>query len=176
MANSESSDIKSLVSSYNKNMKTLLDKHAPLITRSFVEWPFCPWMTDEIKEARKARSKCEATWRKTKLTIHREMYQDARLHLKLQINNAKTNYYTQLVDRCQKDQRSLFHLIHKLTSNATSSTLPQHESSEILAKNFSDFFINKIEKIQEGLAVTAQKVNSSLDCNLVLHWYICLLQ
>ena len=73
MASSESSDIKSLVCSYNRNLKTLLDKHAPLITRSFVERPFCPWMTDEIKEAWKAKRKREVTWRKAKLPIHREM-------------------------------------------------------------------------------------------------------
>ena len=59
--------LEDLAKCYNGTLKVVLDKHAPLITRSIKERPRVPWFNEEIKMAKRERRKAEKRWRRTKL-------------------------------------------------------------------------------------------------------------
>ena len=44
-------DLEELVLSYNKTLRAVLDKHAPVETRTIVVCPQVPWCTNEIRES-----------------------------------------------------------------------------------------------------------------------------
>ena len=44
-----------------------LDKHAPLMTRTIVQKPRVPWFSQEIREAKRQRTKAVKRWRKSRL-------------------------------------------------------------------------------------------------------------
>ena len=55
-----------LVLLYRDTLSALLDKHAPLKTRSFVVRPELPWFNGSIKEAKKAKKRAKKKWRCSK--------------------------------------------------------------------------------------------------------------
>ena len=56
----------SLVSCYNNTISTLLERHAPMKTRTVVVRPMVPWYNEEIRLAKKERRKTERKCRRTK--------------------------------------------------------------------------------------------------------------
>ena len=52
-------DLEELLLSYNKTLIAVLEKHAPVKTRTIVTRPQVPWYTDEIRQAKRERRKAE---------------------------------------------------------------------------------------------------------------------
>ena len=70
-------DLEELLLSYNKTLIAVLDKHAPVKTRTIVMRPHVPWYTDEIRQAKRERRKLKEdgdcrnlipTWLSSKLS------------------------------------------------------------------------------------------------------------
>ena len=55
-----------LVDCYNTTLAELLDRHAPLKTKTVTVRPQVPWYSEEIREAKRARRRAERKWRKTR--------------------------------------------------------------------------------------------------------------
>ncbi len=49
LCHNPSQDLDALVSQFNGTLSRLVEKHAPLKTRSMVERPIQPWFNDDIK-------------------------------------------------------------------------------------------------------------------------------
>ena len=62
-------ELEAYVNSYNSTLSALLDKHAPLRTRTRVSWPVVPWYSSEINDAKRSRQKAERKWRRTRLPV-----------------------------------------------------------------------------------------------------------
>ena len=58
---------------YNTCLRQLLDRHAPLVTRTVTDRTSAPWMTLEIKQAKVQRRVAERKWRESGLAVHREI-------------------------------------------------------------------------------------------------------
>ena len=142
------SDVDAKVDQYNNVLKQVLDKHAPEKTKRFAERDNRPWMCDRISNAKKRRRRLERRWRRTKLTVHRQAYEEERDHVKNLIETEKSQYYNSKVEECEGDQKKLFNVVDKLLHKSKSTALPQHDNLETLANKFSDFFQDKIETIR----------------------------
>ena len=57
---------------------SILDKHAPLKSRSITIRRSNPWYSPEIEEAKKLRKRLERKWRKTRLEVDRELFKAQR--------------------------------------------------------------------------------------------------
>ncbi|KAK2163487.1 hypothetical protein LSH36_79g11101 [Paralvinella palmiformis] len=68
-------ELDSIVCQCNLPLKTLLDKHAPLKSKTFPVRQMIPWFSDEIQDPKQQRRQLERFWRRTRLTVHRQMYQ-----------------------------------------------------------------------------------------------------
>ena len=60
-------ELNDLVSCYDETLSSALDRHAPLITKTIIKRPTVPWLTGDIKVAKRQRRKAEKKWRRTKL-------------------------------------------------------------------------------------------------------------
>ena len=70
---SKSATVSDKVDSFNRNMKNILDIHAPFKTKNIVCRPNTRWFNREISEAKKAQREAERTWRISKLEVHRQI-------------------------------------------------------------------------------------------------------
>ena len=82
-----------LVCQYSQVLCELLDKHAPLKTRTLTVRPEAPWMEDSIFSARKERRRLERRWRLSRLTIDREILQKQIQRVKRMLLTARSTYY-----------------------------------------------------------------------------------
>ena len=72
-----------------------MDKHVPIITKTITINPEAPRYNPEIDEAKQNKGeKQKRNWRKTTLTVHREIFVDKKENINSP--SAKENYYTDL--------------------------------------------------------------------------------
>jgi hypothetical protein len=140
-----------LVESYNNVLAELLNKHAPIKQKEIVIHPKSPWYNADIAIAKRARRKAEKKWHKTKLTVHYELYVEAREYVNNLIDAAKSSHYrTKIADA--KDHKSLFQVVDDLLHHKSSPKFPSCESDILLANKFNDYFAKKITKLREDLS------------------------
>ena len=65
-----------------------------------------------------------------------------------QLNRCKTHCYSNRVEECHNDQKSLFKITDTLLVNQHQSKLPTYDDETLLANNFCNFFHAKIETIR----------------------------
>jgi hypothetical protein len=62
-------------------------------------------------------------------------------------------YYTEKVESCGRDMKNLTKVTRHLMG-ANTDVLPSGKSANVLAQDFSDFFVDKVEGIRNGIART----------------------
>ena len=59
-------DTNHLAASYNVKMRQLLDKHAPIRSKTVVDRPMLPWYDADLKLLKADRRRAEKAWRRDK--------------------------------------------------------------------------------------------------------------
>ena len=106
-----------LLSVYNTSLCQMLDRHAPLVTRTLTDRMSASWRTLEIKQAKVQRRLAERKWRESGLTVHRDIYFEQRNLVSNKISTAKKDY-----------------LCHKIVSRA----LPPQQTDDGLIRRYYD--------------------------------------
>jgi len=158
-------DVDKLVDMYNSTLSEILEKHAPIKKRMVTIHPDAPWIDDEIKQKKREKRKAERNWRRTGLTVHKEIYIDERKHLNILISRSKREFYQQQISTSSCKQSTLFKCVDDLLNKKKVTSLPSHESTKELCDRMSDFFADKIRVIHEGLA-KLQDDSISLDADV----------
>ena len=135
-------DLASLVDVYNDGLRRVLDRHAPSITRCVRDRPSAPWMTEEIREARRRRRLAERRWRATRLTVHREIYAKERAVVKACVQEAKRRFYCEKIDS-SSSCRQLFAVSSELLGKSSTAPLPSYIPRSDLPDRFCDFFLRQ---------------------------------
>ena len=107
-------NISEIIDTYNEVLRKTLDKHAPLISKKVVTRHQPPWFTDEIKTAKTERRKLERKWRKSKLTIHQQMYKVSHKKVRHLCRQAKSAYYCNKIEEAGADQKMLYEIANTL--------------------------------------------------------------
>ena len=93
----------------------LLDKHAPSECIYVVDRPMNDWMTDDILVLKALRRKYESLWRKTRLTVHFDMYSESCMAVKKKKNSkSKSVILQKKISDCNGDQKKLFKIVDTL--------------------------------------------------------------
>ncbi|XP_077985142.1 uncharacterized protein LOC144439783 [Glandiceps talaboti] len=146
-----SSVLTSLIDQYDESLRNILDTHAPIRQRTVIMRPNIKWYNDEIRDAKRKRRLAERNWRRTKLTIHRQIYKSQCLTVNQLIHSAKINYYRHIIQENGNNQKALFNVVNKLLHKSKEMQLPSHTSTEEIAERFSNFFVDKIKTIRVNL-------------------------
>ena len=111
----------------------------------------CVWYTQNLHDAKHLRRKLERKWRQSKLTIDHQIYRSSCANVNKMLKQAKIDYYSDKVSSYGKDQKSLHTITKHLLLGSTEAALPTGKSSNELAQNFSDFFIDKVQGIRNDI-------------------------
>ncbi len=152
-----------MVSCYDKVLRELLDKHAPQKTITVAQRPVQPWISDAILEGKRVRRQRERLWRKTGLTVHKQVYKESCETIKKLIQKAKSDYFLEQIKDCEGDQKKLFRIVDKLLGHNKSTPLPHFSDAQILANTFNEYFITKISTIRTLLA-TLETSTIDMSC------------
>ena len=137
-----------LVNMYNRTLIQLLDKHAPIQTKTIALRHNAKWFTEPLRKAKTECRRAENRWRKNKLSVHQE---DFKYKFKAYTNlcrKAKSCYYQQQIADCVGDQKKLFKITEKLLKSERKPALPPGLDSAVIAETFSNYFAEKIENIR----------------------------
>ena len=87
-----------LVTSYDSTLRAVMNKHAPVQTRTMVVRPRVPWYTDDIRQAKKKRRKAERIWRSSKLESDLAVFKRKRNAITNLLNRARREFYTNFIE------------------------------------------------------------------------------
>ena len=144
-------DTEAVANQYHTTLSQILDKHAPLITRTFKVRPNVPWYSHEITGAKRERRRRERRWRRTRLASDLSLFKKQRRLVCQMLEKAKTTYYHNKITECGHDSRSLFRLMDSLLGREQEKHLPSMDSAMDTAGAFSSYFDEKIHKIRVNL-------------------------
>lgn len=140
-----------LVDQYQHNLSKAIDSVAPIKKKLLVERPMVPWINQDILNSKKQKRKYEKRWRKTRLTIHLQIYQAEKAHMQSLISKAKMNHFKTKIEDCSGNQGKIFKIISHLQNVNSKPTLPDHISVLDLCNTFNEFFVSKIINIRDKL-------------------------
>jgi len=137
-----------LVLLYNTHLADSFNLFAPLKTCLVSFTHSAPWFTPELCKMKAAGRQLERLSRKTGLTVHALAYSDHVSTYKESFNQAKTMYYSTIIDRGFNNPRALFSTFNKLTK--PNKTFPLTSSTKLCCE-FLEFFQSKISLIYNQL-------------------------
>ena len=147
-------DIDNLVNDYNTTLSSVIDHHAPLMTKTVTTRPKVPWFNEEIAVAKRQRRKAERVWRRTKLPLDLMVFKQKKNHVTFVMNQARRAFYAQFVDENSADQGRLFRATKKLLAPKDDLNFPDYFDTGILANDIGRFFVRKIDNIRIDLDAT----------------------
>ena len=83
-----------LVSQFNNTLRALLDRYAPVKRKHIHARPYAPWLTDEIRHAKRKKRKAERRWRASRSPLNLALFRSQRNHVTYLMNKARREYYT----------------------------------------------------------------------------------
>jgi len=148
---------------YYQVLKALLNKHAPIKSKSVSQKPPAPWMTPEIIKSKRRRRYLERVWRKSRSSLDRSRYSRQCHFCNRQMATAKSEYYANMVSKNSGSPHQLWNCINQILHRRPAPSLPNHTSVKSLCESFSNHFKNKISLIRSAFpGHTSSIVNA--DC------------
>ena len=157
-------DFKSKYDKYVTLSQKVVDKHAPLITRTIICKQNNPsWMDTEYKSNRCKRRKLERTWENNNTEENRTAYVNQRQLCAEMSTTKRQTYYSKVVDEAGNDQKCLFKIVNDLLDRNKMRSLPEHTDSIQLANDFNNYYIKKIDDIRKTIPNNPVGVNIPID-------------
>ena len=161
----ETRDLKEKISDYNTSLTQVVNKHAPIISKTISVASHAPWFDTEYVNLRKLRRKAEKRFRKSGLMADKRVYQCLRKQsVQLAFDKKKQFVTSQLK---QSSSKTLYALMNELIDNKKETVLPKCDSNKSLANQFQTFFREKIAKIRSTFTPSSTSATSSeINANL----------
>ncbi|HBK70682.1 MAG TPA: hypothetical protein DDZ39_03320, partial [Flavobacteriaceae bacterium] len=148
-------EVSDLVNTYNLILTSILEKHAPLKTRSInLKHGEVSryWFNSEVKKLRCVRRKCERTWRRLKTLESKEMFIIARNNVIKQIKIQKVDYFRKIFEHDKQNSRKIFSTLNTLFGK--DNALCNFENEDEISNKFLNFFMEKIDRIKNEMLST----------------------
>ncbi|XP_015770408.1 PREDICTED: uncharacterized protein LOC107348857 [Acropora digitifera] len=111
-----------------------------------------PWYTTTLRDLKSKRRKLERKMILTDRPEDRIAYYKMRDYYTNFLHETKRLYYANLIDEAAGDTKKLFGIVNSLCkADNRSDVLPSHDSPRKLANEFGNFFIKKVDLIQEDI-------------------------
>jgi hypothetical protein len=141
-----------LVETYNTQLSAIIDKHAPVQSKTLILRPNTKWHTEKLRTAKQDRRKDEPKMRKSKLTVDIQIYREkCNFVSKLLL---KTKKLTDKIEEIENDSKQLVKLTNNIMGKTKETILPSIEDQHQLANRFGGFFLGKIDNIRNDLSLT----------------------
>jgi len=157
---SPADSLEGLVQQYDHGLRSVLDKHAPLRSKTVILRPTVPWWCSEIKDAKKAVRKAERVWRKKGLAVFYETYISLLTDFTTLLRRVKADFYKGKVAELKGDSRALHQLIDGSLGTRKQPTLP-NQPAQTLCSGFSEYFTSKVSGIRSALDAASDMLNQN---------------
>ena len=146
--------VEDLVTSYNLNLREILEKQAP---RKECKLHLChsqPWFTDKIKDEIRVRHMKEHKWKNNPTEYNLNAFYQQRKYVANTIKQAQQSFYIGKLLENRSNFKEIFIITNKLLDRNEPLPLPPRDDLGILAQEFGDFFQDKIDNIMLQLQPT----------------------
>ena len=141
-------ELPKLCKQYDTILQTILNKHAPLLTKTVSERPPTPWMTQEILKAKVRRRRLKRAWRRTRYRHDRSRYRVQCNLCNRIMEKAKSNFNAKVILENSEDPKKLRISINNILHRFPAPSLPENLSLKTICEKFSNFFVDKITIIR----------------------------
>jgi len=150
----------SLLMAYNTTLSTLLDKHAPVITK-FTTRTFksSPCFSPTLHAFRATVRHAENLYKSTHSALDWSSFKSLCNHYHKLILLIKKQYYSHLVSSSSENPRHLWQTLNRLLHRKSSSPLPYSTSVTSLTDSFASFFTDKISRLRISLTSISPAVS-----------------
>ena len=147
----ENVNLEEFLNTCNVKITQSLDKHAPFRKSKKKVRPRKMWFSEELQVQRSIVRNRERLWRKYLYNHLWVAFKIERNRYNGMLKKAKEVFISQDILSHKNDIKYLYKVITNLSGVRKENPMPQAESDQQLAEEFADFFIGKIDKIQEEL-------------------------
>ena len=153
----EVDSLKDKVEVYNEMLVKILDKHAPLKTKTVKLVPRSPWFDSEYRNLRSIRRKAEKQYKRSNLPEHLENYKSLRKQTTNLALSKKKEYFDSKLNE-MKNSKTIYTVMNKLLDSKQERILPATYSDKELADSFMTYFQEKISKIRDNFKFNEEVV------------------
>jgi hypothetical protein len=153
------SDLASLVNLYNFTLSSILNKHAPLKTKTVRPKQSQPWFNSSLSKLKSARRHLEKIWLRTRSAHDWKLLRSATNHYHAAIISAKRHFNSTLIYSNLSQPRKLWHSVNKLLHRKSDAHLPTSVQPDSLPVRFASYFSDKIHKLHISLLTKPDRVS-----------------
>ena len=154
-------DLHHLVEVYNQKCADILYKHAPLKSKTLKITHIQPWFNDKIKMEILLRRRLEWRWLQVPTQYNLQSFYYQRRHVGNVIKTAPKHHYNEKIAESSHDPKALFRIFNTILRRNDPLPLPPTTCDKTLANDFSNFFVEKIDKIMSFLRSSEPEPDSS---------------
>ena len=151
-------DLSALCQQYDYVLSFILDKHAPVSTKTLPRKPPTPWMTPEIMKAKTLRHNFERTWRRSRTHLDRSRYKHQCHLCNKMMTKVKSKYLADVISENSGNPRRLWNTINNILHRIPPPALPDITSVKSLCDHFSRYFVDKIETTRSKFPDKVQNI------------------
>ena len=151
-------DLSVLCQQYDSVLSSILDKHAPVSTKTLQRKPPTPWITPEIMKAKTLCHNLERAWRRSRTHLDRSRYKHQCHLCDRMMTKAKSKYLADVIAENSDNPRRLWNSINNIPHRIPLPALPEFTSVKSLCDHFSRYFVDKIETIRFKFPYKVQNI------------------
>ena len=139
-----------VINKFNDNCISVLNTHAPQLTKTINDIPSAPWFDGEYKVLRAKRRKAEKRWLKSGSELDHTNFIHLRDACNELSNNKKKQFFRETFNKYNHSQKSLYRFVDTFLDKESSLTLPANINLQETADTFNKYFTDKIDKIRSS--------------------------
>ena len=142
-------DLDWLIANLNDEFRHVIDTLAPLKEVTLSAHPRQPWFNDAVKAQHKVVRRRECAWLKYKLDSNWIAYKKEQNIYNRLLTYSKHQSLSKKINDLRGNTKGLYKLTANLTGVTPQNPMPQNKNDAQLAEEFTEFFIDKIDKIHQ---------------------------
>ena len=145
----------------------VLDIHAPLRTMKKRQGKHdCRWLSAEARAAKRKRRRLERRYRKTRCAKDKREYTAAAKEAKTLITRSRSDDITHRLNEVTGDSRATWRVAQEVLHSKPRQYYDDSECAYLI-NAFSDFFMNKLQKIRNAIESALQSCTLQQFCDRV---------
>ena len=115
-----------MATAYNSGLLEIINRLAPLCTKTVTLRPHAPWYTEELRDDKRLRRSAERLWLSSRLEVHAQMYRSQCVAYNRMLIATKETYYSSKIANCGCDAKQLFNITKHLMGNEKIAKMHVH--------------------------------------------------
>ena len=101
-----------LLARYDSCIRSIVDDHAPIVSRTITVRPMTPWYNSELSAEKRDMRRAERAWRQSGLTVHRQT--GRRNNFRTSLKKARSGHYLSEIQKAGGNMRSIYKISNAL--------------------------------------------------------------